>query len=258
MYLCPMISKNKLKELAVYKQQKRCDEDSLFVVEGVKICEEVLAANIPIQVICATKLWILQHPNIPQSAQLFEVDADALERLCSLRTPNEVWMLLQRSVLGSFDGNGAPLTLALDHVQDPGNLGSIIRTADWFGIRNIVCSEDTVSCFNPKVIQSTMGGIFRTQVTYANLPVYLAGCGKPIYGALLDGENIWSGAASLRLPQEGAVLVIGNESKGISLAVQACVTRRVAIPNLGGTAESLNASVACAILLAELLRDFKD
>lgn len=249
-----MISKNKLKELAVYKQQKYCEEDSLFVVEGVKMCEELLAQKVPIKVICATNLWFSQHQDIPQGAQLFEVDADALERLSSLRTPNEVWMLLERSVLASPKAGGTNLVLALDHVQDPGNLGTIIRTADWFGIRHIVCSEGTVSCFNPKVVQSTMGGLFRTEITYTDLPDYLANCAKPVFGALLDGESIWSKEHPLQLPTEGAVLVIGNESRGITPAVQAHVTHRVAIPNLGGTAESLNAAVACAILVADILR----
>ncbi len=250
-----MISKNKLKELAVYKQQKRCDEDALFVVEGVKMCEEILAQKVPIRVVCATNSWFLQHPDLPQNTELFEVDVDALERLSGLRTPNEVWMLLERSVLAAPKPVGSRLVLALDHVQDPGNLGTIIRTADWFGIRQIVCSEGTVSCFNPKVIQSTMGGLFRTAITYTDLPAYLSGCGTPVFGALLDGENIWSPSSPLQLPQEGAVLVIGNESRGITPEVQACVTHRVAIPNLGGTAESLNASVACAILVADLLHD---
>lgn len=254
MYLCLMISKNKLKELAVYKQQKRCDEDSLFVVEGVKMCEEILAANVPIQVVCATNSWLSQHPIIPQCAELFEVDADALDRLSGLRTPNEVWMLLDRNVLNGSKAEGAPLVLALDHVQDPGNLGTIIRTADWFGVRHIVCSEGTVSCFNSKVVQSTMGGLFRTQITYTDLPAYLASCGRPVFGALLDGDNIWSHTNPIHLPQEGAILVIGNESRGITPQVQSCVTHRIAIPNLGGTAESLNASVACAILFAEFLR----
>ncbi len=250
-----MISKNKLKELAVYKQQKRCDEDALFVVEGLKMCEEILSQKVPIKVICATNSWLSQHPDLPQNTELFEVDADALERLSGLRTPNEVWMLLERSVLAAPKQSGSKLVLALDHVQDPGNLGTIIRTADWFGIRQIVCSEGTVSCFNPKVIQSTMGGLFRTEITYTDLPAYLAGCGKPVFGALLDGENIWSKEHPLQLPQEGAVLVIGNESRGITPEVQGCVTHRVAIPNLGGTAESLNASVACAILVADLLHE---
>ena len=248
-----MISKTKLKELAVYKQQKVCDEEAVFVVEGVKMCDEAIAAKLPVRVICATNWWLAQHPNLPFSAEVFECDESALERLSSLRTPNEVWMLLARPDVGIPQVNGN-LILAIDHLQDPGNLGTIIRTADWFGVRHIVCSEGTVSCFNPKVVQSTRGSLFRTQITYTRLPKYLSGCGKPVFGALLDGEDIWSENCPLTLPEEGAVLVIGNESRGITPEVQQHVTCRVAIPNVGGTAESLNASVACAILMAELQR----
>lgn len=250
-----MISKNKLKELAVYKQQKRCDEDSVFVVEGVKMCDEILTANVPIRTICATNSWLSTHTQLPLSAEIFEIDNVSLERISGMKTPNEVWMLLDRNILSSNLRNGNPsnLTLVLDHLQDPGNLGTIIRTADWFGIRHIVCSEGTVSCFNPKVVQSTMGGLFRTCIEYTHLPSYLSQCGKPVYGALLNGEDIWQSPA-LQIPSEGAMLVIGNESKGITPEVQAYVTHRVLIPNLGGTAESLNASVACAILIAEFLR----
>jgi TrmH family RNA methyltransferase len=148
---------------------------------------------------------------------------------------------------------GQPLVLALDRLQDPGNLGTIIRTADWFGVRHIVCSLDSVSCFNPKVVQSTMGSLFRTSVSYTDLHDYLNSCGKPVFGALLDGQSIWSPHTPLQLPAEGAVLVVGNESRGISPEVQECITHRVSIPNVGGTAESLNASVACAILMAQLI-----
>ena len=247
-----MISKTKLKELAVYKQQKVCDEQAVFVVEGVKMCEEAIAANYPIKVICATNLWLSQHPVLPQNAEVIEVDPTALERLSSLRTPNEAWMLLQRpdEQLPTEEGP----VLALDHLQDPGTLGTIIRTADWFGVRHIVCSEGTVSCFNPKVVQATMGSIFRTHLTYTPLPDYLRRCGRPVYGAMLHGISIWNDDHPLRLPPGGAVLVIGNESRGITPEVQQCLTTPVTIPNPGGTAESLNASVACAILLAEMVR----
>lgn len=254
-----MISKAKLKELAVYKQQKRCDEESVFVAEGVKICDEILAANLPFKVLCATISWFSKHNFSPDNETIFEVDAAALERLSGMKTPNEVWMLLSRGVIQPASapivcGDTPQLTIALDHLQDPGNLGTIIRTADWFGIRHIVCSEGCVSCFNPKVVQSTMGGLLRTKIEYCDLPQYLARCGKPVFGALLDGESIWGGQ-SLCLPEEGAVLVIGNESRGITPEVQACVTHRISIPNLGGTAESLNASVACAILCAEFVKN---
>lgn len=250
-----MISKTKLKELSVYKQQKRCDEDGVFVVEGVKMCDELLSAKVPVRTICATNLWLESHTLLPESAEVFEVDGVSLERISGQKTPNEVWMLLDRNVLASqWSDSSCHITIVLDHLQDPGNLGTIIRTADWFGIRHVVCSEGTVSCFNPKVVQSTMGGLLRTRIEYTHIPSFLSSCGKPVYGALLDGEDIWAAGKGMSVPDEGAVLVIGNESKGITPEVQRCLTHRVLIPNLGGTAESLNASVACAILIAEMLR----
>jgi TrmH family RNA methyltransferase len=122
----------------------------------------------------------------------------------------------------------------------------MLRTADWFGVRHVVCSPDTVSCYNPKVVQATMGAIFRTQVEYADLPEWLAGCGMPVYGASLQGKRL----STLNLQSSSPkVLVIGNESRGISPEVMAQVTHPVLIPNLGGTAESLNASVAAGILI---------
>ena len=246
-----MISKNKLKELAVYKQQKHCESDGVFVVEGVKMCHEAMAAKAPVRVVCATKSWLSEHENLPNNAEVYEIDQDTLSRLSHMTTPNEVWMLVNRYI--PHISNPNPLTLALDHLQDPGNLGTIIRTADWFGVRRIVCSEGTVSCYNPKVVQATMGGLFRTAITYTDLPAWLAECRQPVFGALLDGTSIWSPDSPLHLPPEGAVLVVGNESRGITPEVQQHITHRVTIPNLGGTAESLNASVACAILMAELV-----
>ena len=246
-----MISKNKLNELSVYKQQKHCKEAGVFVVEGVKMCHEAMAAKASIRVVCATKLLLEQHPNLPTNAEVYEVEQDSLSRLSHMATPNEVWMLVERDLPAIPEEQ--PLVLALDRLQDPGNLGTIIRTADWFGVRHIVCSLDSVSCFNPKVVQSTMGSLFRTSVSYTDLHDYLNNCGKPVFGALLDGQSIWSPHTPLQLPAEGAVLVVGNESRGISPEVQACITHRVSIPNVGGTAESLNASVACAILMAQLI-----
>lgn len=252
-----MISKNKLKELAVYKQQKRCDEDGVFVVEGVKMCGEITAAHRPILAVCATNSWLFAHQNEVVCDSVFEVSEEELERLSGQKSPNEVWMLMDRKDCMPVEVPQGRLTLVLDHLQDPGNMGTIIRTADWFGIRQIVCSTNTVSCFNPKVVQSTMGGLFRTQIIYTDLVEYLDTCKCPIIGAVLDGESIWSHVKSQLLPSERAMLVIGNESRGISPEVQKCITRRVKIPNIGGTAESLNASVAAAILCAELLKNEK-
>lgn len=240
-----MISKNQLKTLSAYKHQKYCDQDRLFVVEGVKMVSEALAAHIGIRTLCATSEWIAAHPD----TEAIEVSDEDLQRLSALKTPNQVWALCERDFKPAIAAQ-SPLIIALDHLQDPGNLGTIIRTADWFGIRQIVCSPDTVSCFNPKVIQSTMGGLFRTDIRYTPLPEWLSQCGLPVCGALLDGADVFHAS----LPQQGAVLVIGNESKGISAEVKACLTHKLLIPNIGGTCESLNASVAAGILMSEFAR----
>lgn len=235
-----MISKNKLKELASYRQQKVCDEQNLFVVEGLKMALEANKAGVKIKVMCYTSIEGLEEV---VSEQSFEVLPAELERISLQKTPNQVWLLCERDSWPLSKNEG--MVLALDHLQDPGNMGTIIRTADWFGIRHIVCSHNTVSCYNPKVVQSTMGGLFRTTIEYTNLGNWLDHCNKPICGALLNGENVMT----QDLPQN-AVLVIGNESKGISPEIESKVTHRLLIPNIGGTAESLNASVAAGILIS--------
>ena len=237
-----MISKNKLKELAAYRLQKRCDEEAVFVVEGPKMAAEALASGFGIRVVCATSEWKVESG---KWKEFYEVSAAELERLSNFKTPNQVWMLVEKGERLKVKGESG-LTLALDHIQDPGNLGTMLRTADWFGIRHVVCSRDTVSCYNPKVVQASMGAVFRTQVEYVDLPQWLANCGMPVYGASLQGEPI---AGHQPLTTGHSVLLIGNESRGISKEAMAQVTHPVLIPNLGGTAESLNASVAAGILM---------
>lgn len=243
-----MISKNKLKELTAYRQQKCCDEEAVFVVEGPKMCAEALASGFVVRTVCATADWLSAHADGIGTAEVFEVGPAELERLSNFKSPNQVWMLVERH--STLHLHNSRLTLALDHLQDPGNMGTIMRTADWFGVRRIVCSPDTVSCFNPKVVQASMGAVFRTQVDYVDLPQWLAGCGMPVYGASLQGRPL----GTVPLPQADAVLLIGNESRGISPAAMARVTHPVLIPNRGGTAESLNASVAAGILINSLIQ----
>ncbi|MBR1798752.1 MAG: RNA methyltransferase [Bacteroidales bacterium] len=237
------ISKAKLKELAAYKQAKHCDEDNLFVVEGEKMAAEALHSKVSILAICATSEWLDANTQLPH-CNVFEVDKPQLERLSLMRTPNKVWMLIDRN-LPPFHSTST-LSLALDHIQDPGNMGTLLRTADWFGVRQVVCSADTVSVFNPKVVQASMGAIFRTKVEYTDLPQWLDSCGKDIYGAVLNGQT------ECRCSTRPSVLVIGNESRGISAEVLAKITHRITIPNIGGTAESLNAAVAAGILMHHL------
>ena len=241
-----MISKNKLKELAAYRLQKRCDEEAVFVVEGPKMAAEALASSFDIRVVCATTEWLSAHPDSTVATETYEVSPAELERLSNFKTPNQVWMLLSRPDHSSLITHHSSLTLALDRIQDPGNLGTMLRTADWFGIRHVVCSRDTVDCYNPKVVQSSMGAVFRTQVDYVDLPQWLADCGMPVYGASLQGEPLSTLHSPLSTPK---VLLIGNESRGISAEAMAHVTDPVLIPNIGDTAESLNASVAAGILM---------
>ena len=253
-----MISKNKLKELAAYRLQKRCDEEAVFVVEGPKMAAEVLASRFTVRVVCATAEWWegerskLNCGRRPCGAkgeiseECYEVSPAELERLSNFKTPNQVWMLVERQQNYPLPTTCYPLILALDHIQDPGNLGTMLRTADWFGVRRVVCSRDTVSCYNPKVVQASMGAVLRTQVDYVDLPAWLAACGMPVYGASLQGEPLPTTHCPLPTHK---VLLIGNESRGISPEAMAQVTHPVLIPNLGGTAESLNASVAAGILI---------
>ena len=239
-----MISKSKLKELAAYRLQKRCDEEAVFVVEGPKMSAEAMASGFAVRVVCATGEWLSAHADSMVAAETCEVSPAELVRLSNFKTPNQVWMLVERKDL---EAPQAPkeLILALDHLQDPGNMGTIMRTADWFGVRHIVCSRDTVSCYNPKVVQASMGAIFRTKVDYVDLPQWLSSCGRPVYGASLQGRPL----DEVGRPEGATVLLIGNESRGISEEAMSAVTHPVLIPNVGGTAESLNAAVAAGILM---------
>ena len=243
-----MISKNRLKDLAAYRLQKRCDEEAVFVVEGPKMAAEAMASGFSIRVVCATAEWKVGNGNWEE---YYEVSEAELERLSNMKNPNQVWMLVDRPDNLAPDTQHSTLTLALDRLQDPGNMGTIMRTADWFGVRHIVCSPDTVSCYNPKVIQASMGAIFRTRVDYVDLPQWLSSCGMPVFGASLQGEPL---DKHLTQNTQHSVLLIGNESRGISAEAMSTVTHPVLIPNIGGTAESLNAAVAAGILMHALTK----
>ena len=244
-----MISKNRLKELAAYRMQKRCDEDGVFVVEGPKMAAEAMKSDFTIRTVCATSEWKAEGG---EWKEYYEVSEAELERLSNMKTPNQVWMLVERPTNSSFIIHHSSLILALDRIQDPGNMGTMMRTADWYGIRHIVCSKDTVNCYNPKVVQASMGAVFRTKVDYVDLPQWLANCGMPVFGASLQGQPLPT--IHYPLPTQ-KVLLIGNESRVISPEAMAQVTHPVLIPNIGGTAESLNASVAAGILIDRLWKN---
>lgn len=244
-----MLSKAQNKYIRSLSQQKYRKEYNVFIVEGDKIAREWLAAPARIQMIVATAAWaelnntlISDHPE----ATVHTVEAHELQAISGLQTNNSVLLVVHRE--------DSPLPpsinewcIALDNLQDPGNVGTIIRIADWFGIRHIICSPDCVEAHNPKVVQSAMGGHLRVNVYEADLQAFLAGSTMPVVAATLHGESVYE------MPRlEAAVLVIGNESKGISSGVQALATRQVTIPRKGG-AESLNAGVSAGILCSLLL-----
>jgi TrmH family RNA methyltransferase len=238
-----MINTNELKYLQSFAHKKHWAEESVFILEGPKMMEELMASDFVIRQAYATKEWIETQPFKPH--YVTEVADFELDKLTQLQKGNQVLALVEKKQNnGSYNLNGK-LTLLLDGIQDPGNLGTIIRTADWFGLDQIVVSADTASCYNPKVVQSTMGSILRVQVIVADLAALIQASKMPIYGAVLEGQSIHT----MKIAKEG-LLLIGNESKGIRPPLSGWITDPITIPKYGA-AESLNAAVATGIILAK-------
>lgn len=238
-----MISKNEAKYIQSLFQKKQRDISGLFIAEGVKLANELMQSQIAIDHIYATEDW---EPINPCTIPIQRVTDTELKKISGLQTPNKVLVVakmpnytFERIPAGTF-------SLVLDGIQDPGNLGTLIRIADWFGIENIIASEDTVDSFNPKVVQATMGSITRVKVMYTHISQALANTDITSFGALLEGKSMHS-----YQPVKEGVLVIGNESKGIRKEVADHIEHTIHIPRRG-QAESLNAAVAAGILIAHL------
>jgi TrmH family RNA methyltransferase len=239
-----MVVKSEIKHIKSLQQKKYRIQNGLFVVEGIKTVSELLQSSFSPYKIYSTDDFLLA--GIPGEKVI--VSPFELKRMSNLQTPNKV--------LGVFHiPPTVPLVfkdwiLVLDAVKDPGNLGTIIRLCDWFGIRHLVCSPDTVDCYNPKVLQATMGSIARVNVVYEALDNLLERPEVPVYGAFMDGRPVYGQS----LPAAG-MLVMGNEAHGISAAVSEKITHRIGIPQHGDQhAESLNVAMATAILLNEIRR----
>ena len=252
-----MLSKNKIRFIQSLARKKNRDAEKLFLVEGDKMVAEALQSSLQVQVLVATSGFLSANPKLVVSAtEAIEASADEIRKASLLQSPQDSLAVVAMPL---FDFELAELnnklSLALDFIQDPGNLGTIIRLADWFGIEHLLCSENTVDCFNPKVIQASMGAIFRVQVHYLNLPETLqqAQTNKlPVYGSFLEGRNIYRHPLS-----ETGILVMGNEGNGIGPEVEQMVTDKIHIPSFasGGTgSESLNVSMATGICLSEFRR----
>ena len=244
-----MLSKSEIKYIQSLFQKKFRDTENCYLAEGPKIVDEALTTpGITVKKIWALQEWVHQHQPMHPQVDMIPVAGFELEKISQLKTPNETVALIEKKDNENTGWHDAAnLVLALDGIQDPGNLGTIIRTADWFGVPGIVCSSDCADVYNSKVVQSTMGSIFRIPVTYTDLPGWLAGQNNvPVYGAVLDGAPLHE----KKSPANG-ILVIGNESKGIRPEVAAYLTHKITIGRIG-SAESLNAAVAAGILLSYL------
>ena len=233
-----MLSKNEIKEIRALGQKKFRDEQGLFVVEGEKLVEEALRSGFE----------VVRHFRIE------EIGEEAMARISQLTHPSPALAVVRQPDREQLRTEADELVLALDGIRDPGNLGTILRIADWFGIRQILASEDTVELYNPKVVQATMGAIFRVRVHYCDLPVVMPGLTGhlPIYGTFLEGDNIYETPLT-----KGGIIVMGSEANGISPEVAAIVTRKLHIPPFppdSHTSESLNVAVATAITCAEFRR----
>ena len=242
-----MITKADIQLVRSLADKRAREERGLFVAEGSKIVDELAASSFTLHRIFTSAEKGYLYP----AAEV--VTAKELERMSSLKSPADVIAVVGIPQYELPEKTGAELTLALDDVQDPGNVGTIIRIADWFGIRDILCSHATADAFAPKVVQATMGAISRVRIHYCDLVQVLSGVGAPIYGTFMSGTNIYGAPLS-----QNGVIIMGNEGKGISKEVEELVTERIAIPSYPagrtGGSESLNVATATAIVCSEFRR----
>ncbi len=240
-----MVSKNQIKLITSLQQKKYRKQEQLFFVEGVKGVQELLDSNFELYELFTTKKDFLSIDRSKVNA----VTDDELKKISALITPNSCLAIFKIPTVVSFEQKG--LLIALDNIRDPGNLGTIIRLCDWFGIKTLFCTEETVDIYNPKVVQATMGSIGRVNVVYGDLDILLSETKLPIFGTFMDGENIYKA----NLPNEG-IIVMGNEANGISKTIEKLVSDRLAIPRFGDlqATESLNVATATAIILSEFKR----
>jgi TrmH family RNA methyltransferase len=255
-----MISKNRIKLIQSLRRNKVRNDEQLYIIEGDKLVKDYILSGRTIKLLAA-KPDFLKTLDFEQKALITEIETvnvDELKQISALVTPHNALAIVQMSaqeIIPSEVFKG--LSVALDFIQDPGNLGTIIRAAAWFGIGHIICSENCVDVYNPKVVQASMGALLNVNVGYFDLSEFLAGAnenGVAVYGTLLDGESIYSAMLVRK-----AVILLGNESKGISPDLLPFISNRLAIPkftasNIG--IDSLNAGMAASIIFSEFARRF--
>jgi TrmH family RNA methyltransferase len=243
-----MLSKSQISLLTSLQHKKFRREHGLFMVEGYKSIIEFIDSDYHVHTIYHTPDIAPKLLNLSRKINYQEISLSELQKISTLKTPADAIATVNIPQWGGLNHTTLKnkFSLVLDGVQDPGNMGTIIRTADWFGISNIICSEDTVDAYNPKVVQATMGSLARVNVAYTNLAGLISAAKLPVLGTLLNGDNIYT----TNFGTEG-LLVMGNEGNGIRPDIQALVTKAITIPRIG-RAESLNVAIATAICCSEL------
>jgi TrmH family RNA methyltransferase len=238
------LSKNQLKTITSLNQKKYRTAHHLFVAEGTKIVAEFLNSNFELE-----QLFCVDNANYKNLEKVTEISETELKKISTLVTPNNVLALFK--IPAETPSIKSGLIVALDEINDPGNLGAIIRLCDWFGADQLICSTNTVDCYNQKVVQSAMGSLARVSIFYMDLEDYLQNSKLPKFAAVMDGVNVYKST----LP-ENAVLVMGNEANGIRESILKLITNTISIPRFGALkqTESLNVATATAILLSEFRR----
>ena len=240
-----MVSKNQIKLITSLHQKKYRLSNQLFFAEGVKVIQELLKSNFELEHLYETELFFESVSNEKKSL----ITESDLKKISALANPNTCLAIFRMPKPKSIIEKG--LIVALDDIRDPGNLGTIMRLCDWFGIEQLICSESSVDVYNPKVVQATMGSISRVNVNYIDLESFLKNNKLPVFGTFMDGTIIYNET----LPKEG-IIVFGNEANGISKKIEKLVKKRIAIPRFGSIqeTESLNVATATAIVLNEFRR----
>lgn len=239
-----MVSKNQIKLINSLQQKKYRKLHNLFIAEGKKVIQELIDANFSLE-----HLFVTQTDLFDKKHAATLISDSELKKISALTSANDCLAVFKIKEYSS--NTNSVLELALDNIKDPGNMGTIIRLCDWFGISKIICTEETVDMYNPKVVQATMGSLARVQVVYTNLAAYLKTTDLEIFGTFMEGENIYK----KQLPTSG-ILVMGNEANGISSEIENLITQKIAIPRFGNLqqTESLNVATATAIFLSEFKR----
>ena len=248
------MEKGKIKLIKSLDNKRRRNEAGMFVVEGVKMVEEMLKSSLNVKEIFFTERCDISSFDTAHLCKVEQISDSDMDRISHLNTPSSILAIIEIPTTYKIDLNSEELYLALDGVQDPGNMGTIIRICDWYGITNIFASNESADIFNPKVVQATMGAISRVKVVYCDLEMLITDAknmGIPSYTTALDGENMYSSEIS-----SGGIIIMGNEGHGVSQAVQQMSSSKLYIPSYPAESvcESLNVGVATAIICAEFRR----